>query len=152
MWVWIQGKILHRLFLLFFFFFFFAFTRLRDRQNLLFIRQKTLFTHCSYTVYVLFTGPTTLFTHLKIILLQFFQFPVSATISSIQTDPKYHFFFLNVMHSSLSYTHSTYGKNFIAQGMKVNEVQKLLALLLSSLCIFFSLAYLGINACCMHEV
>ena len=38
-------------------------------------------------------GPTILFTHLKIILLQCFQFSVfsfqfSATISSIQTDPK----------------------------------------------------------------
>ena len=32
-------------------------------------------------------GPTVLFTHLKIILLQYFQFSVSATISSIQTDP-----------------------------------------------------------------
>ena len=37
--------------------------------------------------------PTILFTHLKIILLQYFQFSVfsfqfSATISSIQTDPK----------------------------------------------------------------
>ena len=33
-------------------------------------------------------GPTTLYTHLKIILLQYFQFSVSATISLIQTDPK----------------------------------------------------------------
>ena len=39
------------------------------------------------TVYALFTGPTILFTHLKIILLQCFQFSVSATISSIQTNP-----------------------------------------------------------------
>ena len=31
-------------------------------------------------------GPMILFTHLKIILLQCFQFSVSATISSIQTD------------------------------------------------------------------
>ena len=31
-----------------------------------------LFTHCSRTVHVLFTGPTTLFTYLKIILLQCF--------------------------------------------------------------------------------
>ena len=52
--------------------------------------KKILFTYCSYTVYVLFTGPTTLFTHLKIILLQCFQFSVSATISSIQTDPIYY--------------------------------------------------------------
>ena len=39
--------------------------------------------HCSYTVH----GSHTLFTNLKIILLQCFQFSVSATISSIQTDP-----------------------------------------------------------------
>ena len=54
------------------------------------------------TVHVLFMGPTTtlfrkkklkmgstvLFTHLKIILLQCFQFSISATISSIQTNSK----------------------------------------------------------------
>ena len=38
-------------------------------------------------IHSLFMGPTILFTHLKIILLQCFQFSVSATISSIQTDP-----------------------------------------------------------------
>ena len=38
------------------------------------------------TVHALFTGPTMLFTHLKIILLQCFQFSVSAKISCIQTD------------------------------------------------------------------
>ena len=38
---------------------------------------------------ILKMDPTTLFTHLKIILLQCFQFLVSVTISSIQTDPKY---------------------------------------------------------------
>ena len=32
-------------------------------------------------------GPTILFTYLKFILLQYFQFSVSATINSIQTDP-----------------------------------------------------------------
>ena len=58
------------------FFFFFAFTRLRGRQNLLFMRQMSLFTHYSDTVHALFTGPTTLLTHLKIILLQCFQFSV----------------------------------------------------------------------------
>ena len=59
-------------------------------------RQKLLFTYYSSTVYALFMhlkilkmGPTVLFTHLKIILLQCFQFSVSATISSIQTDPRY---------------------------------------------------------------
>ena len=49
-----------------------------------------IFTHCLCTVYASFTGSTTLFTHLKIILLQCFQFSVSAKISSIQTDPKNH--------------------------------------------------------------
>ena len=39
------------------------------------------------TVYALFMGPTILFTYLKIILLQYFQFSVSAIISSIKTDP-----------------------------------------------------------------
>ena len=56
--------------------------------------QKTLFEHCSRTVYALFMGPTTLFTHLKIILLQCFQFSVSTTISSIQTDPLWSTFYL----------------------------------------------------------
>ena len=69
-------------------FFFHAFPAFRDNY------------HCSHTVHALL-GPTTtlfrkkilkmgltvLFTHLKIILLQCFQFLVSATISSIQTDP-----------------------------------------------------------------
>ena len=36
---------------------------------------------------ILKMGLTVLFTHLKIILLQCFQFSVSAKISSIQTDP-----------------------------------------------------------------
>ena len=87
---------------LFSFFFFFFFSRIsgRERQNLLFMRQMSLFTHCSGTVYALFMGltatlfkkilkmgPTVLFTHLKIILLRYFQFSISATISSIQTDP-----------------------------------------------------------------
>ena len=37
------------------------------------------------SVYVLFTCLTILFTYLKIILLQYFQFSVSAMISLIQT-------------------------------------------------------------------
>ena len=79
--------------LLLHFFFFHAFC---------FRGQLSLFMHCSRTVHVLFMGstttlfikkilkmgPTVLFTHLKIILLQCFQFSVSATINSIQTDPK----------------------------------------------------------------
>ena len=40
-------------------------------------------------------GPIVLFTHLKIISLQYFQFQfsISTKISSIQTDPKWFFFF-----------------------------------------------------------
>ena len=45
------------------------------------------------TVHALFTGLTTLFTYLKIILLQCFQFSVSAKISSIQTDLMYLIFY-----------------------------------------------------------
>ena len=47
-------------------------------------------THKSHfsTTFLLKMGPTALFTHLKIILVQCFQFSVSVTISSIQTDPK----------------------------------------------------------------
>ena len=72
----------------FLFFFFHAFQGGR-RQNFLFMRQMSLFTHYSGTVYALFMGitttllkkilkmgPTVLFTHLKIILLQYFQFLV----------------------------------------------------------------------------
>ena len=75
-------------FLFFFLFFFHAFQGGR-RQNLLFMRQMSPFTHCSGTVYALFMGltatlfkkilkmgPTVLFTHLKIILLRCFQFLV----------------------------------------------------------------------------
>ena len=78
--VWIELKVTdsHIAFSSFFFFFSPVHEQYREK--------KTLFTHCSCTVYILFTGPTTLFTHLKIILLQCFQFSVSATISSIQTD------------------------------------------------------------------
>ena len=46
-------------FSLFFFFFFFLLSRiLGRRQNLLFMRQISLFTHYSGTVHVLFMGPT----------------------------------------------------------------------------------------------
>ena len=38
-------------------------------------------------IHALIIGSTILFIYLKIILLQYFQFSVSATISSIQTDP-----------------------------------------------------------------
>ena len=41
------------------------------------------------TVHALFLDPTTLFTCLKIILLQYFQFSVSAKISCIQMDPNW---------------------------------------------------------------
>ena len=52
--------------------------------NIIFCPVKS----CDFTVHALFTGPTILFTHFKIILLQFFQFSVSATINSIQTNPQ----------------------------------------------------------------
>ena len=85
--VWIQ-RLLNPASTFFPSFFFFVFTRLR-REILLF--RETIFTvyHCSSTVYtlkILKMDPTTLYTHLKIILLQCFQFSVSATISSIQTE------------------------------------------------------------------
>ena len=76
-------------FFLFYFYFFFHTFQGGRRQNLLFMRQMSLFTHYSGTVYALFMGitttllkkilkmgPTVLFTHLKIILLQYFQFLV----------------------------------------------------------------------------
>ena len=84
-----------------FFFFFSAWTvnlLCRDKNDCL-GTVAVLFTYCSSTVHalkILKMGPTVLFTHLKIILLQCFQFSifsfqfsVSATISSIQTDPIY---------------------------------------------------------------
>ena len=80
----------------------FAFTRLRE-QNLLFMRQILLFTHCSVTVHALFITIHTL-KNIKngshdtihtfknyfatVFLVFSFQFSVSATISSIQTDLK----------------------------------------------------------------
>ena len=52
--------------------------------------------HCPWDTQPLYSGkrilkmsPTVLFTHLKIILLQCFQFSVSATISLIQMNPLY---------------------------------------------------------------
>ena len=65
-----------------FFFFFF----LHVNSNIIWFYCAVDKKYCSYTVYILFTGPTTIFTYLKIILLQCFQFLVSATISSIQTE------------------------------------------------------------------
>ena len=53
-------------------------------------------------VHALFMDPTTLFTHLKIILLQCFQFSVSATISSIQMD---HFMLFLLLHNTGVYLH-----------------------------------------------
>ena len=69
-----------------FFFFWPAFVDF-GRQILLLWTVNALFTHCADTVHILKMDLTVLFTHLKIILLQCFQFSVSATISSIQTDP-----------------------------------------------------------------
>ena len=66
-----------------------------------FLRQLSLSTHCSSTVYgthnhfifkkKLKMSHTILFTYLKIILRQCFQFSVSVKISSIQTDLKHGF-------------------------------------------------------------
>ena len=67
-------------------------------QHLTKSSMNSAFLHCLWThkfhfsvICSLKMDPTTLFTHLKIILLQCFQFQfsVSATINSIQTDPIY---------------------------------------------------------------
>ena len=94
-WIHVCGAFAFSLFSVFLFLsFFFLFSRISGRQ-------LSLFTHSSSTVHTLFIGPTTtlfrkkilkmdltaLFTHLKIILLQCFQFSISAKISCIQTDP-----------------------------------------------------------------
>ena len=76
------------------------------------ITVHTLFITVYNTVHALKNikmGPTVLFTHLKIILLQYFQFSISATISSIQMDHIYiyiyiFFFFLflkNILYNFL---------------------------------------------------
>ena len=86
----------------FFFSFLFFRSSVSRRQNLLFTTIAILFKYCNNTVHVLFmrptailfrkknikNGPTVLFTNLKIILLQYFQFSISAKISSIQTDQR----------------------------------------------------------------
>ena len=87
--VWIQRFLMNPAVRFLFFSFFFHAFQGGGRQNLLFMRQMSLFTHCSSTVYVLFIGPTAtllknilkigpmiLFTHSKMILLQCFQFSV----------------------------------------------------------------------------
>ena len=53
------------------------------------------YNHSIKKKYILKMEPTALFTHLKIILLQCFQFSVSAKISYIQTDPSETNYFLN---------------------------------------------------------
>ena len=82
----------------FFFLFFFFFSAwpvnllCRDK-NYCSYTVSVLFTYCNSTVHalnILKMGLTVLFTPLKIILLQYFQFSVSATISSIQTVPQSH--------------------------------------------------------------
>ena len=78
-------------------------------MDLLCRRQLPLFMHCSSTVYIfknIKMDPTVLFTHLKIILLQCFQFLVSAKISCIQLDPEIAFhicvsFFFLLLHTHL---------------------------------------------------
>ena len=76
------------------FFFFFHFTRFVERQETI-ITVAVLFMGPTATLFkknILKMGPTILFTHLKIILLQWFQFSVSTTIISIQTNPLIYFF------------------------------------------------------------
>ena len=77
--------------------FFFSFLFFIQLQHLTQSSVNNAFVHCSCThkfhfstTFSLKMGLATLFTHLKIILLQCFQFQfsVSVTISSIQTDPK----------------------------------------------------------------
>ena len=85
-----------------FYFILFAFMHFKEGGvKIYFMIQMSLFMYCFGTIHTLFMGPTAtlfrkkilkiglmvLFTHLKIILLQCFQFSVSATISSIQMDP-----------------------------------------------------------------
>ena len=89
-------RILRPRFSSFIYLFFLPFTRLkRDRfycSEIIFT-VYILFSHCLCTVTILFThlkilkmDSTVLFSHLKIILLQYFQFLISVTISSIQTN------------------------------------------------------------------
>ena len=56
----------------------FFFLRMNSKITWFYCARKK---KCSCTVYILFT-------HLKIILLQYFQFSISATINLTQTDPK----------------------------------------------------------------
>ena len=55
-------------------FFFFCFHTFKGETKFTVHETKIMFMHCSYIVYILFTGLTILFIHLKIILLQCFQF------------------------------------------------------------------------------
>ena len=78
------------------FFFFFCFSRTFWLSQQWTVHQCTV--HGSHKVHFSATfslklGLTTLFKHLNIILLQYFQFLVFSfnKISSIQTDPKYHY-------------------------------------------------------------
>ena len=73
-------------------FFFFFFQRMNSKITWVYCAEDK--NQYSRTVAILFMhlkrlkmGSTVLFTHLKIILLQCFQFSVSTTICSIQTDP-----------------------------------------------------------------
>ena len=80
----------------FFFLFFSAFVDF-GWQNLLLWTVYALFTHCAYTVHVLKNikngSHGTIYTFKNYFTTVFFvfsfQFSISATISSIQTDPKY---------------------------------------------------------------
>ena len=68
------------------------------------LHSKIMWYYCSRIVVALFIylkilkmGPIILFTHLKIILLQCFQFSISAKISSIQTNSVYIFYLLRIL-------------------------------------------------------
>ena len=80
----------------FFFSFFHVFFAFWDKYYCLSL-FITLFTGSTTTLFrkkILKMSLTVLFTHLKIILLQYFQFSVSVTISSIQTDPISNYLFI----------------------------------------------------------
>ena len=73
------------------FFFFFLFSQ-RVNSKITWIYYTRNKKHCSRTIH----GSHDTFTHLKIILLRYFQFSVSAKISCIQTEPKSLMIFINL--------------------------------------------------------
>ena len=75
--------------LAFAFCFSFFFTRFQLLETIITVHALLGPTTTLFRKKILKMGLTALFTHLKIILLQCFQFSVSAKISYIQTDPKF---------------------------------------------------------------